>query len=371
MLGCHEVDTKTVLFKVTNPVSGCTVKDCNMMTLQCVGSVRAVLTPENGMPVMGQCTTPSGASTTLCDPTKLFAQPLFDQIPGGRVSLSIIGYKDANCTSTMQLFESHTGVFDVAAVANMSTPVESMTASCTASDGMLCNQVLNVQGNIVGWPPDMQRDPPNITGVNYQVGFGYVVSGTPDAPTTFTKLFDVTYNPLPTAGHSLTGIGTLPQNLRNTYCIGYQATAIPAQGITTLTCFAASAFSGTVQPLDAYYVSLDVASAAQAKSQNGGGVLLGQVTRSGIGLAGATVSASDNGGALTCGRLLYYDSTRAQFACMSGTDASGVFAILADPTGAPTVIFELQATSPVAGSTPTAPQQMILPHQATIVDLKL
>ena len=341
-----------------------------MMTLQCIGSVRAVLTPENGMPLMGQCTAPSGAQTTLCDPTRLFAQPLFDQIPPGRVSLTIVGYKDANCTSTMQLFESHTGVFDVAAAANMSTPV-SMTASCTASDGMLCDQVLNVQGNIVGWPPDMQRDPPNITGVNYQVGFGYVVAGTADAPTTFTKLFDVTYNPLPTAGHSLTGIGTLPQNLRNTYCIGYQATAIPAQGITTLTCFAASAFSGTVQPLDAYYVSLDVASAAMAKSQNGGGVLLGQVTRNGGGLGGAMVSASDNGGQLTCGRLLYYDSTPpGQFVCMSATDASGVFAILSDATGGSTVIFGLQATS-VAGSTPTAPQQMILPHQATIVDLKL
>jgi hypothetical protein len=372
LLGCHEVDTRTVFFKVTNPVMGCKINDCAMMTLQCVGSVRAVLTPENGMAVMGQCMTPGATSATLCDPTRLFPQPLFDQIPGGRVSLKIIGYKDANCTDSMQLFETHTGVFDVAAAANMSTPV-TMSASCTAADGMLCDQVLNVQGNIVGWPPNMQRDPPNISGVNYQVGFGYVVPpAMADTPPTFTKLFDVTYNPLPTAGHSLTGVGVLPQDLKNPYCIGYQATAIPAQGITTLTCFSRAQLTGTVQALDAYYLSPEVAGAAMAVWGNtGGGILLGQVTRNGIGLQGAIVSAADASGPLTSDRLLYYAMSSHSFSPGNMTDGTGLFAIKADGTGAATVILGLQAASPVAGSTPTAPAQIILPRQATLIDLKL
>ena len=341
-----------------------------MMTLQCVGSVRAVLTPENGMAVMGQCTTPSGNSATLCDPTKLFPQPLFDQIPGGRVSLKIIGYKDANCAS--QLFETHTGVFDVATAASMSTPV-TMMASCSASDGMLCDQVLNVQGNIVGWPPNMQRDPPNITGVNYQVGFGYVAPGSGDTQPVFRKLFDVTYNPLPTAGHSLTGIGTLPQSLGTTQCIGYQATAIPAQGITTLTCFDPALLVGTVQPLDAYYVSLNVAGAAQLVwGTNGGGVLLGQVTKDGIGLQNAIVSGTDVAtGPLSSSRLLYFDYNMQQFTNRTATDASGVFVVLADSNGGAAIIRDLQAVAPGVGSTPTAPAQIILPRQATILDLKL
>src|SRR5689334_16888281 len=65
LAGCHEVETKKVSFKVTK-VDGCgQISDCTMMTLQCIGSVRATLTPENGNPVDGLCSTVSGASATL------------------------------------------------------------------------------------------------------------------------------------------------------------------------------------------------------------------------------------------------------------------------------------------------------------------
>src|SRR5262249_14378456 len=77
---CHQVETKQIFFRVTTVGGGCQILDCNLVTLQCIGSVRAVLTPENGNPVMGQCTLSSGVATTLCEPTRLFSKPLFDQV---------------------------------------------------------------------------------------------------------------------------------------------------------------------------------------------------------------------------------------------------------------------------------------------------
>src|SRR5262249_58463669 len=132
---------------------------------------QAILTPENGNPVVGLCTPVSGTATTLCDPTKIFPRPLFDQLSESRVSLAIRGFKDDNCM--MPAFDAETPMpFDVAAAAARQTPV-SMNATCS-NKMMLCDQFLNVQGNLVGWPPDPQRDPPQIPGVgNYQWTFGY------------------------------------------------------------------------------------------------------------------------------------------------------------------------------------------------------
>src|SRR3989442_15642026 len=65
LAGCHEVETRQVFFHVNN-VKGCgQIADCSMMTLQCIRSVQAILTPENGNPVTGLCSPVSGTSATL------------------------------------------------------------------------------------------------------------------------------------------------------------------------------------------------------------------------------------------------------------------------------------------------------------------
>src|SRR5262249_28310867 len=160
LCGCDDMETRPVRLHVTS-VQSCRINDCSMMTLQCIGSARAVLTPEGGAPMEGACTVASGSQGTVCDPTPLFPQPPFDQVAAGRVKVSILGYKDATCQSPA--FEADSAVFDLASAASSPAPV-AMTASCTTSAQTICEQVLNVQGNIVSWPPDAQRDPPQLGG---------------------------------------------------------------------------------------------------------------------------------------------------------------------------------------------------------------
>jgi len=361
LAGCHEVETKQVYFRVTR-VSDCgELMDCSMMTLQCIRSAQAILTPENGNPVVGLCTTASGTAATLCDPTKIFPRPLFDQLNESRVSLTIRGFRDDNCT--IPAFDADSAVFDVADAAAKQTPV-AMSATCT-NKVMLCDQFLNVQGNLVGWPPDAQRDPPVIPNVtNYQVTFGYALFAVDMAP--YHTLFTMAYNPLPNLAHSLTGMGVLPQDAFMSKCIGFQSTAIPATGMTTLTCVDKTLLIGTVQPLDAYYLSTTISDALGNMKDNG--VLLGQAVRDGMGLALATVSASDSTG-MTLSPF-YYDSTNTRFVQGGGakTDGSGVFAVIGtETTGS---VVTIQVSVPGVGST-GSPSYPVLPRQATVIDFPL
>jgi hypothetical protein len=366
LMGCHEVEIRPVRFRVTTVTDCGQLAECMVMTLQCIQSAQAILTPENGNPVVGLCTPVSGTPTTLCDPTKIFPRPLFDQLSESRVSLTIRGFRDGNCM--MPAFDAETPMpFDVADAAAKQTVV-SMTATCS-NKMMLCDQFLNVQGNLVGWPPDAQRDPPHIMGVgNYQVSFGYVLFQADIAP--YHNLFNMAYNPLPNLNQSLTGMGVVPQEVftPNTECVGFQATSIPATGMTTLTCVDKSLLAGTVQRLDAYYLIPDYSDALGLSGiTKDNGILLGQVVRGGSGLPNATVFASDSTGMNLA--PFYYNTGVSRFLQGGGahTDGSGVFAV--QGTGTVGTIVSIQATA-VEGST-SQTRHVILPRQATVVDMPL
>jgi hypothetical protein len=374
-IGCKETVTKPVRFEVTSLAGTCKVNTCAEVTLQCINSVRATLLPLSGDPIFGPCTEASHSNVTLCEPTKLFSSPLFDQLDNERVGLRVEGFSNTlgtpGCQARDLAFVAETNApIDLAAASAANMPI-GMNASCNTA----CDPILNLVGEVLSWPPTPARDPPPVGTPRYTIDFGYAFSD-PLVPASLVwkSLFPVSYDATDNTV-AATGFYTTEAHSAFDLCIGYQTTFLPSGGtVTTQTCVDKGILQGPVQSADAFLVSPTIAEAlgrAQPIGLNVGlGVLLGQVRKNMVGQAGATVSVSDFGGNDAGARLYYYTSSGdfAQAGPSDVTAAEGIFAvagIVANGAGLVTVSASFQ------GRTSPALDRVILPHVATVFELDL
>ncbi|HJZ84096.1 MAG TPA: hypothetical protein VKN99_02955 [Polyangia bacterium] len=365
-LACQDVQTKPITFQVTDSTA-CQLA-CEEITLQCIHSARATLTPMGGSSIPGPCvTTPSPASPpTLCTPGKLFPGPMFDRVDEQVASFQIEGFRNGigtpGCQPQDLVFSAGTPMaFDLAAAAASGRPV-AMTATCTMNR---CEQLLNLMGEVLSWPPTGQ--PPQVDMPHYDILFGYSsVTGNPDS--SFVTLFSIQYNPI-TNAVSGKGVYTTEARSDAARCVGFLTTLIPAGStVSTLRCLDKSRLSGSIQMLNAFFVTPSIAAKVVQQLRIDDGVLLGQVRHNATGAGGAVVSVQTLVDGMDASARLYYldDSNNFVPAVGHATSSSGVFAI----SGLSGKNL-LSVTAHYMGTDAALQTRLIIPRTAAVFEIDL
>jgi hypothetical protein len=372
---CHDVTTQPIRFQVDDAVDpSCPLHSCDQITLDCIHSVRATLTPAGGSAVVGPCVVATSTPTTLCKPTLLFPSPLFSQLDEQAATLTVEGFGNGpgtpGCHPEDSVFIASTPMpFDLAQAAAQSAPV-AMTARCTTTH--LCTPVLNLTGHVLNWPPTLDGAPPMIPGPglpDYNIEFGYTLA----SGLAFTRLLTANYNPIM---NSLSGRGTYPTEVQSdaVRCVGYEVTLLPpGNTISTVRCVNKSRLTGTAQNLDAYFLAPTLAQKAVQQFNIDDGLLLGQVRHNAVSAGNAQVTVQTLDGADASARLYYLTDSGifVPAASATGTSSQGVFAVVGvrDETTSGASLVTVSATYMGLGS-PTQ-TRVIIPRTASVFEIDL